>query len=114
LKDFEIENVKLITQDASTEIEENDFDIATIDVKEPWTVLKNVSEALKSGGYIVSYSPSLTQSNQVIKEAKQNPDLIVLDTIETIERKWDITKLILHPQIRMIGHTAFLTFIRKI
>ena len=114
LKNLEINNVTLITKDASKEIKEKDFDIATIDVKEPWTVLENVSEALKSGGYIVSYSPSLTQSNQVIKEAKQNPDLIVLDTIETIERKWDITKLILHPQIRMIGHTAFLTFIRKI
>lgn len=114
LKDFEIENVELITQDASTEIKEENFDIATIDIKEPWTVLENVTNALKSGGYIVSYSPSLTQSNEVIKAAKQNPNLIVLDTIETIERKWDITKLILHPQIRMIGHTAFLTFIRKI
>ena len=114
LKDFEIENVKLITQDATEKLKENNFDIATIDIKEPWTVLENVANALKSGGYIVSYSPSLTQSNEVIKAAKQNSNLIVLDTIETIERKWDITKLILHPQIRMIGHTAFLTFIRKI
>jgi tRNA (adenine57-N1/adenine58-N1)-methyltransferase catalytic subunit len=114
LNNLNITNVTLITEDASKEIKEKEFDIATIDVKEPWTVLENVTKSLKSGGYIVSYSPSLTQSNEVIKLAKQNPNLIVLDTIEVIERKWDITKLILHPQIRMIGHTAFLTFIRKI
>jgi len=114
LKNLEINNVTLITKDASKEIKEKDFDIATIDVKEPWTVLENVSNSTKSGGYIVSYSPSLTQSNEVIKLTKQNPELMVLDTIEVIERKWDITKLILHPQIRTIGHTAFLTFIRKI
>lgn len=114
LENLEITNVKLITKDASKNMEEKDFNIATIDIKEPWTVLENVSKAINSGGYIVSYSPSLTQSNEVIKLAKQNPELIVLDTIEVIERKWDITKLILHPKIKTIGHTAFLTFIRKI
>ena len=114
LKDFEITNVELKNLDASIEIKEKDFDIATIDIMEPWTVINNAENSLRSGGYIVSYSPSITQVENLVKSANDNPNLIVLKTLETIERPWDIKGRIVHPEFRIMGHTAFLTFIRKI
>jgi tRNA (adenine57-N1/adenine58-N1)-methyltransferase catalytic subunit len=114
LKDFEITNVKLVNADASEKIIEKNFDIATIDVVEPWTVIDNIEKSLKSGGYIVSYSPSISQVQNLVEKINENPNLRVLKTLETIERPWDIRGRIVHPEFRIMGHTAFLTFIRKI
>ena len=113
LKDLEINNVKLVNQDASEKITEKNFDIATIDVMEPWTVIHNVEKSLKQGGYIVSYSPSIPQIEMLIKEVKENKNLRVLKTLETIERPWDFKGKVIHPEFKISGHTAFLTFIRK-
>ena len=113
LNNFEIKNVKLVNQDASEKITEKSFDIATIDVAEPWTVIDNIEKALTSGGYIVSYSPSINQVENLIKATNENKNLRVLKTLETIERPWDITGKAIHPSFRLLGHTAFLTFIRK-
>ncbi len=113
LKDLEINNVKLVNQDASEKITEKNFDIATIDVMEPWTVIHNVEKSLKQGGYIVSYSPSIPQIEMLIKEVKENKNLRVLKTLETIERPWDFKGKVIHPEFKILGHTAFLTFIRK-
>lgn len=112
IKELEIENVKLINKDASQGIEEKDFDAAVIDIKEPWLVINEVEKAVKSGSYIVSYSPSINQTDLLIKEALKNQNVIIIKTIEVIEREWDTKKM--HPKMRMLGHTAFLTFIRKI
>ncbi len=114
LKDLEITNVKLINQDASEKITENNFDIATIDVMEPWKVIDNVEKSLKPGAYIVSYSPSIPQVQSLIEKVNNNSNLRVLKTLETIERPWDFNGRIIHPEFRILGHTAFLTFIRKI
>ena len=114
LKDLEITNVKLIKKDASEKIIEKNFDVATIDVMEPGTVINNVEKSLKKGGYIVSYSPSIPQIQSLIKEVNENKNLRVLKTLETIERPWDFKGRVIHPEFRIMGHTAFLTFIRKI
>lgn len=114
LEDFEIKNVKLINKDAILGIKEKDFDAAIIDIKEPWLVIDNVEKVLKSSGYIVSYSPSITQSDLLVKQAEKNSNLKVIKTTETIEREWDIQGKVVHPKMRMLGHTAFLTFIRKL
>jgi tRNA (adenine57-N1/adenine58-N1)-methyltransferase catalytic subunit len=114
LKDLEITNVKLVNADASEIIKEKNFDIATIDIAEPWTAINNIEKALNSGGYIVSYSPSISQVENLIKEVNKNSNLRVLKTLETIERPWDINGRVVRPEFRIMGHTAFLTFIRKI
>lgn len=114
LKDLEITNVKLVNKDASEKIIEKSFDIATIDVMEPWNIINNVEKSLKSGGYIVSYSPSIPQVEALINTVSENPNLRVLKTLETIERPWDFKGKVIHPEFRILGHTAFLTFIRKI
>lgn len=114
LEDFEIKNVKLINKDATKGIKEKDFDSAIIDIKEPWLVIDEVEKSLKPGAYICSYSPSITQSDLLVKQAEKNTNLLVINTIEVIEREWDIQGRVVHPKMRMLGHTAFLTFIRKI
>ncbi len=112
IESFGIKNVKQINKDASKEIKEKGFTAATIDVKEPWTVIDNVEKSLNSGSLIASYSPSINQVTLLLEKIKEKKNLIPIKTLETLEREWDTLKL--HPKFQMLGHTAFITIIRKI
>jgi len=110
LEELGIKNIKLINQDASLKIKEKNFDVAVIDIKQPWNVIKNVSLVLKSGAYIASYSPSINQTQLLLKEVKKL-NLTHLKTVEILEREWDTIKN--HPVPRIVAHTAFISFLRK-
>lgn len=110
---FELLNVKvkLRNKDIYKGISEKNLDLVTLDLLEPWRVLKHAYKALKNGGYLVVYSPQITQAIKVIKEAK---GFILERVIENIEREWIIDEKRARPKSRMIGHTGFLVFLRKI
>ncbi|MFH1316172.1 MAG: hypothetical protein ABII01_01520 [Candidatus Woesearchaeota archaeon] len=85
----------------------------TVDVQEPWKVLENASKALKNGGFLVSYSPNITQSINVVNKSEEH-GFCHLKTTELLERNWDIVDRVAHPKFRDINHTGFLSFFRKI
>ncbi|MBU4241859.1 MAG: hypothetical protein KKF52_01370 [Nanoarchaeota archaeon] len=68
---------------------------------------------MKLGGTLVTYLPSIKQVDQLVKEAKQN-GFLVSKTLEVLEREWLVKENIIRPSHDMYGHTAFLTFLRKI
>ena len=83
-----------------------------LDVTEPWKATKTAEKILKKGGFLVYYSPNI---NQVEKFVKSLSDKFLYErTIEVIEREWTVKGLILRPRMKDIGHTAFLTFVRRI
>ena len=89
-----------------------EFDVFTLDVPQPWNALKTADKALKQGGYLVSYSPNLTQTQKVI--ANLPPNFVHENTIETINRYWHIDEKRLRPKTQDFSHTAFISFIRKV
>lgn len=108
-----LDNYELKNIDVYEKIEEKDVDLITIDVPEPWKVLENASKALKPGGFLVSYSPSVTQSMNAVLKAEEF-GFIHIKTIELIERAWDIRERVCHPKYKELNHTGFLSFFRKI
>ncbi|MBI2059813.1 MAG: tRNA (adenine-N1)-methyltransferase [Nitrospirae bacterium] len=93
--------------------DESDLDAAMVDVPEPWEVVEPVWTALRGGGRWVSLSPTY---NQVEKTAIAlgRGGFIFLETIEILTRIILAREGRTRPFERMIGHTAFLTFARKI
>ncbi len=87
------------------------FDVFTLDVPEPWKAFKTADKHLKKGGYLVVYSPQITQSQKTILALPEN--YLHEETVEIIERQWKITDKIVRPETKDFQHTAFLTFIRK-
>jgi tRNA (adenine57-N1/adenine58-N1)-methyltransferase len=85
--------------------------LLTLDVPEPWQVLAHAKKKLAIGGYVVCYSPSLTQSQQTVVVAEQE-GFIVMDTTEIIRRQWDIDTRRVRPRRDAVGPTGFLTFLR--
>ncbi|GAW91487.1 tRNA (adenine-N1)-methyltransferase [Calderihabitans maritimus] len=95
------------------QIEERDIDRIILDVPEPWRVLPHASVALKSGGIIVAYTPTIKQAEQFVAAVKSSSDFMFLQTIEVLIREWHIEGLSVRPEHRMVGHTGFLSLARK-
>ncbi|HLC98455.1 MAG TPA: 50S ribosomal protein L11 methyltransferase [Candidatus Nanoarchaeia archaeon] len=107
-----IKNMAIKKKDCYEAIDEGNVDVITADLPEPWRALENARKSLKEGGFFASYSPHIIQSQRLVEEAAKN-GFIVLKTVELIEREWvlDINKA--RPDFKGLGHTGFLTFLRK-
>ncbi len=95
-------------------IDETDVDLIVLDLPAPWNAIKSVEKSLRVGGYLVIYSPQITQTIDFVNAIKDNPNFIHEKTIELIERSWKIDGRIARPRSEGIGHTGFLTFVRKV
>ncbi len=107
-----LDNITFKNKDVYSEIKEKNLDLVTLDLSEPWRALKNAHNALKENGYCVCFTPHITQVSKIL-EASEGLFKII-KTVEDIEREWIVEKLRLRPESKMIGHTAFITVLRKI
>ncbi len=114
LKALGITNITIKKKSLYEGIDEKDVDIVTIDVPEPWHVIKHAAKALKIGGFMVNYSPNTTQVQEFVNEVQKYDNLLHTKTIEIIERLWKVKGRIVHPKGTDIGHSGFITFVRKI
>lgn len=113
LKSLGIKNVVLKKQDATKKIPVKNSDVVILDLPEPWKALTSAYNAVKKSGFIVSYSPCITQSMAFIEETNKNENLLHIKTIENIQREWKIDGKAVRPKSQL-DHTAFLTFVRKL
>jgi tRNA (adenine57-N1/adenine58-N1)-methyltransferase len=114
LKEMDIKNVALKKGSIYEEIKDKNFDLVTLDVPEPWLAVPNLIRALKPGGYIVAYSPQITQVQSFMKEVIKHKELELIKTSEIMERLWRVEDLIVRPKQQPIVHSGFLTFLRKV
>ena len=109
-----LKNIKIKNIDIYNEIDDKSMDVVTLDVPEPWKALENVSKALKVGGFIVSYSPSVPQVADFVNAARKNDDFVYIKTVEITEREWEVEERKVRPKSKGIGHSGFLSFARKV
>jgi len=109
-----LKNITIKNKDITKGIPEKNADIMTLDIPEPWLAIKTAQKALKIGGFLVAYTPSITQASNFVEEIRKNQAFLYDNTIETIKRKWIVDGQRLRPNSAEIGHTAFLTFVRRI
>jgi tRNA (adenine57-N1/adenine58-N1)-methyltransferase len=114
IEKLEITNITLKNASVYEPIDEKNVDAFILDVPEPWQALKTTHSALAFGGHLVTYSPSIVQVKKTVEEAQKNTGWLFVKTIELIERPWKVYKEAVRPANIEIGHTAFLTFFRKI
>ncbi|MBI1969972.1 tRNA (adenine-N1)-methyltransferase, partial [Candidatus Woesearchaeota archaeon] len=93
---------------------EKNVDLITLDLPEPWKALDAVAKSLKHGGFLMSYSPTIPQVSDFVEAVKQHEHFVYLKTIEIIEREWELEERKIKPKSQPIGHSGFLTFVRRI
>jgi len=92
---------------------ESDVDVAVIDLPSPWDGVLAAAKSLKGGGRIASLSPTFNQVEENYKHLGDN-GFIYLETVEVLVRNLLVREGKTRPTQRMISHTGFLTFGRKI
>lgn len=93
-------------------IDETGFDRMVLDLPEPWRVIPHAQNALRRGGILVAYTPSITQAVQVRQALGQA--WMESRTLEVLHRTWHIEGQSVRPDHRMVAHTGFLTVSRFI
>ncbi len=109
-----LKNVAVKSKSIYEGIDEKNVDLIVFDLPEPWKAIEPASKALKIGGFLVSYSPTVPQVMDFVSELSKTEDLIVVKTVEVIERLWEAEGRKVRPKSISIGHSGFLTFVRKV
>jgi tRNA (adenine57-N1/adenine58-N1)-methyltransferase len=92
-------------------IDETDLDRVVLDLPEPWQVVPHAMEALRPGGIIIAYCPSIIQVSQ-FREALASKQWNGTRSLEVLHRGWYVEGAAVRPDHRMVAHTGFLTVSR--
>jgi tRNA (adenine57-N1/adenine58-N1)-methyltransferase len=103
-----LDRYELHLRDCYEGIDERDIDRVVLDLPEPWRVVPHAMEALRSGGILVAYTPSITQAAQT-REVMATKAWSGTRTLEVLHRGWHIEGQAVRPDHRMVAHTGFLT-----
>ena len=88
-------------------------DVATVDLGDPWTVVDQVYDALKGGGAFVAICPTMNQIERTAAQLKKS-GYADIDCVELMIRNIEAREGMTRPSMRMIGHTTYLVFARKV
>ncbi len=108
-----LDYVTLIKGDATGGFDVSDADVAVLDVGDPWRLIESAWRALKGSGSIVSISPTINQVEKTFEEMVR-VGFVGIECIEVFVRDMQVRAGATRPSMRMVGHTAYLTFARKV
>lgn len=106
-------NVHVFFQDLEESDPYPNMDAFFVDVKEPWNIIDRIAASVKAGGYIGCLVPTTNQVSILLKMAKRN-NLFITEVTELMKRDYRPLADRLRPEDRMIGHTGFIIFARKL
>lgn len=96
-------------------IEERGVDHIVLDLPQPERVLPHAVEALKPGGYFVAYTPCANQVQRFYENLTEYREYFGKPkTIECLVREQEVSKNCFRPSTRMLAHTGYITFIRRL
>ncbi|MEM3439488.1 MAG: tRNA (adenine-N1)-methyltransferase [Candidatus Bathyarchaeia archaeon] len=99
--------------DARAGLEERDVDAVTVDIGDPWEVVSLAEEALAGGGCIAIFCPTINQVERTVALLAEGR-FADIETYECLLREILVRPGRTRPATRMIGHTGYLTFARKV
>ena len=99
--------------DLLTNVEHSNVDAVMLDMATPWLAMGRVHGFLKNSGVVCSFSPVI---EQVIKthESLKSHHFHDIKTYELLKREIRVKTNATRPNSRMIGHTGYITFARKL
>jgi tRNA (adenine57-N1/adenine58-N1)-methyltransferase catalytic subunit len=107
-------NLELRVGDVYEGIADRDADRVLLDLPEPWRALPGAAEALRPGGIVFAHCPNASQVQRFCEELRQVGGFGLIETVELLERGWTVRGRSLRPSHRMVAHTGFLTFARRL
>lgn len=105
--------VELKERDIEEGFDDVDVDALFLDLRNPWEYLTQAHAALKSGGF---FGATLPTTNQVVRLIRALPEhgFSAVEVEELLLRPYKAVPARLRPMDRMVAHTGYLVFARKI
>ena len=110
----EAPNWSVKVADVMDGIEERDVDRMTIDIAEPWHLLPAAAAALRPGGLILGYVPTVLQVKQFVDQLRAHGGFGAVQSFEALLRFWHVKNLSIRPEHRMVAHTGFVIVARRV
>jgi tRNA (adenine57-N1/adenine58-N1)-methyltransferase len=115
-------NIELANLDDDTEIRDGDItkeiletnvDALVLDIPNPWDALENAKKALKLGGHIACYSPTINQVEKTVNQMREC-GFSQIKSVETIQREMIVGPGGVRPSFDTLGHTGYVSIARKV
>ncbi len=113
IRDLGVKNITLKNKSMYDGISEKGVDLVCLDLPEPWEAILPAAKALKPGGFIVSYSPTIPQTQDFVNAILADDSFIHYKTVDLIEQEWQVEGRKVRPKSKQIIHSGFLSFCRK-
>ncbi|MEY3893421.1 MAG: hypothetical protein RIR78_199 [Actinomycetota bacterium] len=91
----------------------HEFDRVILDMLAPWECVEMAAKVLRPGGVFMAYVATTTQLSATAEALKDDGHFTEPESFESLVRGWHHEGLAVRPQQRMIGHTGFLIFSRR-
>jgi len=113
IKNTGLEEYSIIKKGDITKDVTEEADAFILDIPNPWDAVDMGKKVLKYSGYFSAYIPTVNQMEKTVKTLRKE-GFKDIKAIELIEREMLVKELGSRPDNKMIGHTAYLVFGRKI
>src|SRR5438093_1276776 len=107
-------NWTLRIADAFAGFEERQVDRLVVDLAEPWRLLDVAAAALRPGAVVTAFVPTALQVKQAVDGFRQHGAFGAVTSLETLVRFWHVRERSVRPEHRMVAHTGFLIFARRL
>ncbi|MBP6178192.1 MAG: tRNA (adenine-N1)-methyltransferase [Anaerolineales bacterium] len=100
-------------RDIKEGFDETDVDAFFLDVQNPFDYIPQVRSALKYGGFFGTLIPTFNQVEKTLYALKKN-SFAFIETCEVMLRHYKSDPVRIRPTDRMVAHTGYMVFARKI
>ena len=107
-----LECVEFKLKDIMTGIDEKDVDAVVLDMATPWQVVGIAYNALRFGGRLVSFSPTINQVEKTVEELRRS-GYVNVKALELIMRTYKVKINETRPDMVMVGHTGYIVSARR-
>ncbi len=105
--------VEFKLRDIADGVDETQADAFFLDVAQPWDYVSQVAACLRSGGFFATIIPTMNQVIPTIAALESGP-FGLIEMEEVLLRHYKAVSTRVRPSDRMVAHTAYLIFARKL
>jgi tRNA (adenine57-N1/adenine58-N1)-methyltransferase len=106
--------VEFKLRDIAEGFDESKVDALFLDVRRPWAYLPQVIDALKDSGFLGSILPTSNQVAELVRALEAQQTFGHIEVEEVLVRPYKAVPNRLRPVDRMVAHTGYLVFARKV
>ncbi len=108
------DQLQLRVGDVADHVADVEPDRIVLDLPDPGPTIVAAAKHQPDGGVLCSYLPTVPQVERAVETARETARFAEIEVKEFIARDWNVSGRSVRPEHRMVGHTGFLVFMRRV